>query len=153
MLIASTVFVLMTTLALGGAVTWTRRIRRLEATQPADDEAVLRVARGVTIRLYVEQDVPGGPAAGVANLMPADLMLSPRRLIVGTHQGKMLEITPGADASVRTTGPRRLVIEGNRPRMGGPMRVRAELLLDEPEAWVADAHRHLGTATSALPEA
>lgn len=152
MLLASTAIVITATIALGGAVTWTRRVRRHEATRLGADESVLRLARGVTARLYVEEDVLGGPEAGVANLMPADLLLTPRRLVIGTHQGKMLEITPGTEASVRMTGPRRLVIEGSRPRMSGPLRVRAELLLDEPEAWVAAAHEHLGTTTSALPE-
>lgn len=152
MLLASTAIVITATVALGGAITWSRRIRRQEATRLDADETVLRLARGVTARLYVEQDVPGGPAAGVANLMPADVLLTARRLVIGTHQGKMLEITRGHDASVRMTGPRRLVIEGSRPRMSGPIRVRAELLLDEPDAWAAAAHEHLGTATSALPE-
>jgi len=114
-----------------------RARRRLQATQvPAN--LVVKAARGVTARVFVDQDILDGPKANVINNTPADLVLTDDRLIVATRHGRVLEVSSGA-GSVRCTGPRRLVIEGERLRKNGPMKVRIEALVDDAEGWAASA--------------
>jgi len=118
-------------------IEWRRSRRRLQATQ-VPKNLVVKSARGVNARIFVDQDILDGPKANVINNTSADLVLTDDRLIVATRHGRMLEITAGG-GSVRCTGPRRLVIEGERLRKTGPMKVRVEALVEDAEGWAAFA--------------
>ncbi len=124
-----------------GLIGYSRR-RRRERASAIPDALVVRMARGVSARVFVDKDLIDGPKAGVINSGPADLVLCADRLIVATRHGRILELAPGA-GSVRCTGPRRLVIEGERPRKDGPMKVRIEALVDEAERWAELARARL----------
>lgn len=124
-----------------GITEYGRRRRRLQASRIPDD-LVVKMVRGVGARVFVDKDMIDGPKAGVINNTPADLVLCADRLIVATRHGRILELTPGA-GSVRCTGPRRLVIEGERLRKHGPMKVRIEALVDDAEQWAELAQARL----------
>jgi len=134
---------------LAGAMTLSRRQRRLRASRVPDNE-VVKIARGVPARLFVDQDVLDGPRKGIINRSPADLVLTASRLIVATRHGRVLELTRANPGSVRCTGPRRLIIEGERLRKQGSMKVRLELIVDEAELWSAMAAERLESARSAV---
>ncbi|GEM_PF-2251751 len=124
-----------------------RRRRRVRAaTVPA--EHVLRQARKLPARVFVDRDVVGGPQKGRTNRSQADLVLTQGRLLVATHQGRVLELTTRNPGSVRCTGPRRLILEGERLQKAGLMKVRIELICDDAEAWVELAASELGAARS-----
>jgi hypothetical protein len=61
------------------------------------------------------------------------MVLSEQRLILATGHGRVLEISAERPGSVRCTGPRRLVIEGQHP--SGRAEVRAEMAIDDAEGW------------------
>lgn len=138
------------TLALGGAlVALQQRLRRARSTSLPAREDSLRLVRGVPSSVFVERDVLGGPKAGRPNRSEADLVLSPLRLLVATRHGRVLELTRERPGSVRCTGPRRLVIEGERPGEPRGVKVRVELILDDAATWADAAQRHLGALADA----
>ncbi|HJN75469.1 MAG TPA: hypothetical protein QGF58_16185 [Myxococcota bacterium] len=114
------------------------------------DEALLLEARAVPARVFLDHDILGGPTAGKINRAAADLVLTAQRLVVATHQGRILELRKDQGGSVRSTGPGRLVIEGVRMRSGGNSKVRIELHLMESEDWARSAAAALATSKSAL---
>jgi hypothetical protein len=121
---------------------WRRAQRRALAATPPDDETVLRVVEGRPTRLYVDRNLPTGAAAGLVNLTSTTLVLTESRLILATHHGRVLEATGRSPIAFRTVGPRRLVAEGLHP--DGHTHVRLEIVVDDPDAWVADYQRNLG---------
>ena len=133
----------------GGLMTLGRRQRRRRASQVPDHE-VVKIARGVPARVFVDQDVLEGPRKGVINRSPADLVLTADRLIIATRHGRVLELTKANPGSVRCTGPRRLIIEGERLRKSGSMKVRLELIVDDAEVWAAMTVERLESARSAM---
>ncbi len=124
-----------------------RRRNRVRASAVPPDQ-VLREARGIPARVFVDRDVLGGPQARRTNRSKADLVLTQGRLLVATHHGRVLELTPPHPGSVRCTGPKRLVLEGNRLRKEGLLKVRVELICHDAEAWVDLAERELGASRS-----
>ncbi|MCB9762645.1 MAG: hypothetical protein H6739_22790 [Alphaproteobacteria bacterium] len=138
MLILSTLIVVTAAVAVGGLLLLYRRFNRQQAARLPDGEVALRQARSVPARVFVEKTLMAGPRANGINHARADLSLSPARLVVATHHGRILELTPARAGSARVTGPRRLVVEGERLRKDGPMQIRVELILDDAQAW-ADA--------------
>ncbi|MCP4809017.1 MAG: hypothetical protein GY913_23570 [Proteobacteria bacterium] len=114
------------------------------------DEPVMLEARGVTARIFVDASVLAGPAAGKINRAQADLVLTGARLLIATHHGRLLELDANNGGSVRCTGPGRLVIEGERRRVGGPSKVRVEILTSDAELWASTAQQAIGSSRSAL---
>lgn len=96
---------------------------------------VQRRAQRVATRLFVEKDLSGGPRAGGINRNPADVVLTERELIVSTGAGAVLIIDGARPGTAKATGPKRLIVEGRHPLRD--VNVRAELLVEEPEAWAA----------------
>ncbi len=135
--------VVVSVLGLGVFSTMLRKRRRVRAAD-VPDAHLLRAARKLPARVFIERSVLGGPQAGRTNRGQADLVLTNGRLLVATHQGRVLELTPERPGSVRCTGPRRLVIEGGRLLKEGELKVRVELICDEAEAWAQLAAEHLG---------
>lgn len=136
-------------LGAGGVVAVSRNRRRARAATVPQGETLLREARDCGSRVFVSSDVIGGPSADKINRSPADLVLTDKRLLVATRHGRVLEITAGSGGSVRCTGPRRLVIEGERPQKDGVMHVRAELIVPDAEVWAALASEQLQTEARA----
>ena len=136
-------------LGAGGLVTLSRNRRRALAGAVPRGETLVREARNCGSRVFVSSDVIGGPSADRINRSPADLLLTEKRLVVATRHGRVLEITAGSKGSVRCTGPKRLVIEGERPQKEGVMHVRAELIVPDAEVWAALAAEQLQTEARA----
>ena len=113
-----------------------RNQRRARAAAIPAGAAPRREARKIPSRVFVDKDIPGGPRAGGINRDPADLILTSDELLVATGLGLVLRIDRSRGGSARTTGPRRLVVEGLHPQSG--VKVRAELLLDDAEGWAQD---------------
>lgn len=109
------------------------RRRRLGSVPPSG-RPVLREARSVPVRLFVERSVPGGPRGGGINRSPADLVLTDQELVVSTGQGRVLLVNAGRQGKALSTGPQRLVLEGLHPARD--VKVRAELLVEDPAPWV-----------------
>ena len=124
-----------------------RRSNREKASRLMQGERPLLRLDGITARIYVDRDLLGGPSSNGVNRAPANVVLTPRRLLVATHQGRLLELTQQTGGSVRNTGPNRLVIEGQRP--GGGAIVRVELLTDQAETWAVQSAETLKTSRSA----
>lgn len=146
--VLSGVVALVVAIALMSLVNLNRKRTRTRAATV--DEPVVMEVRGVPARVFVDASVLAGPAAGKLNRAQADIVLTEARLLVATHQGRLLELAAGAGGSVRCTGPGRLVIEGERKRVSGPSKVRIEVLTADAEAWARRAEAALGTSRSAL---
>ena len=130
----------------GGLLHGYRKIRRDRGARvPADEEVVLEVDQ-VSVRLYVNRSIPGGPSAP-GGRDRARLVLTDKRLLLCTGHGRVLEIHGEQGGSVRSTGPGRLVIEGMHP--SGRADVRAELTVQDAEQWQAAA-AHLSTPAPRL---
>jgi hypothetical protein len=129
-----------------------KKRRRASGKLPAGEAPVLQQV-DIPSRVYVDRTVLAGPVAGKINNMAADIILTEKRLVVSTHQGKLLEITPQTEGSVRCTGPGRLVIEGSKPRADGEILVRVEALVATAETWSQRSAELLGTRRSAIPGA
>ncbi len=119
---------------------WTWWLRqRLLRTIPAD--AVVRQARGVSLRVLVQSpNVLVGMNPSKANRTTRDLMLTSDRFVITSGRGVIADLQPERGrrfTSVRTTGPGRLVIEGDRPGPHGqPGGYRVEVMLADAAAWV-----------------
>ena len=104
--------------------TWWLRQRAIR-TIPAD--AIVRQVRGVSLRI-------------LANRTTGDLVLTADRFLLSSGRGTLADLRPERGrrfTSVRSTGPGRLVIEGDRPgpqgQAGG---FRIELMLADASQWV-----------------
>ena len=118
--------------------TWWLRQRVLR-TIPAD--AVVRQARGVSLRVLVQgPNVLVGMNPAKANRTTGDLVLTGDRFVLTSGRGVIADLRPGHGrrfTSVRTTGPGRLVIEGDRPGpRGEPGGFRVEVMLADASGWV-----------------
>lgn len=134
-----------------------RRWRRAQAVLPEPQETVLRRVSGVSARVSTDEGRPGLAPQASGTRTHADAVLTASRLMVGTHEGRLIDSNPRQTLSVRCTGPRRLVIEAERPTERGTRRVRVELLVNDAEQWAADAQKTLklpvvGAPTPALPQ-
>lgn len=127
------VLALLTTIA--GLLRLREARRRRLGSVPPSGASVLREARSVPVRLFVERSVPGGPRGGGINRSPADLVLTEQELVVSTGKGRVLLINAGRQGKALSTGPQRLVLEGLHPARD--VKVRAELLVEDPAPWVA----------------
>lgn len=125
----------------GGLVHGWRKLRRDRAAQLPDGEVAVKDIDQVSVRLYINRSIPGGPSAP-GGRDRARIVLSDKRLMLCTGHGRVLEINMEQAGSVRSTGPRRLVIEGMHP--SGRADVRAELTVDDSEGW-QDAASHLSS--------
>ena len=113
-----------------------RSSRRNRGARLDPAEAVIRQTEDIAVRLYVNRNIPGGPRAP-GGRDRGRMVLSDQRLILTTGHGRVLEIRSDRPGSVRCTGPRRLVIEGQHP--SGRADVRAEVAIDDAEGWQAAA--------------
>lgn len=119
---------------------WTWWLRqRVVRSIPAD--AVVRQERGVSMRVLVQgPHVLPGMNPSKANRTTGDLVLTADRFLLATGRGVVADLRPERGrrfTSVRSTGPGRLVIEGDRPGpRGQPGGFRVELMLSDASAWV-----------------
>lgn len=145
----SALLVFAAAVCLGFALQFSRGRARARAAW-VEGEPVVLEKRGVSARVFVDQTMLAGPQAGVVNRAPADLVLTPERLLVATHQGRLLELKKGGGGSVRCTGPGRLILEGRKPRANAEMKIRIEVLIDNAEQFALRAHELLETSRSAV---
>lgn len=145
---ASLLLVLGALIAVNLASRWLRIRRRSKAAVLPPGEPSLRRTERVSTRLFTDARIAGGPRPGGYSQGHVTLVLTARRLLVASEWGRALEIRDDLPGEVRWTGPRRVVIEGSHP--SGRARVRAEMVLDEEDAWLA-AIRGLPGATVTRP--
>lgn len=122
---------------------WGRRHRMVSTIDP---DAIVRSARGVSLRVLAE-----GPAAlpsmstTKANRTLGDVIVTADRLLVVCSRGTLVDLRPDRGRpldSVRSPGPGRLVLEGSVPgRDGRTGSYRIELLVDDSRAWVEELAR------------
>ena len=105
-----------------------------------------RAARGIRVRGQVDgPNVLPGMNPSRSNVTTADLVLSEDRFVLASERGVLIDVGVSRGVplgSARCTGPGRLVIEGDVPRMTGvPGRYRLEMALDDAEGWAEDLAR------------
>lgn len=128
-------FIVMAGLMLVGLVARYARRHSRAAAVAVEGQPVLREAVDVSVRLVVDNNVPGGLRPGTSYRSEGHLRLTPDCLILATNHGRVLELTPEKTGTVRAPGPRMMILEGSHP--SGRARVRAELILDDESSWTA----------------
>jgi hypothetical protein len=119
---------------------WTWWLRqRVIRTIPA--EGILREVRGVSMRVMVQgPHVLPGMNPAKANRTTGDLILTADRFLLASGRGTLADLRPWRGrrfTSVRSTGPGRLIVEGDRPGPRGDLGgFRVELMLPDALAWV-----------------
>ena len=102
-----------------------------------------RHARGVPVRVML-QGTPLllGMRPNRRHRLRADLALTTDRFLIATDRGILADLGPSHGrpfASVRCTGPGRLVIEGDLPRADGRKGLfRFEIVVDDAPGWARD---------------
>ena len=102
--------------------------------------------RGFTMRVMARgrHGLPG-VAAGRTHRTTGDLGYTDDRLVLGSNRGILVDLRADGGrflTSVRTTGPGKIVMEGETPGASGPVgSFRFELGIAEPEPIVADLQR------------
>ena len=119
---------------------WSRRRSRAAAVRIAG-QPMLRQARDVSVQLTVDGTAPRGLRAGQRYRSPGHLLLAGDRLVLATNQGRVLELSAEKPGTLRTPGPRMMIIEGEHP--SGRARVRAELVIDKEQEWAAAVRAQL----------
>lgn len=147
-IIAALLLMMAALVLMTGAVRLWRWRRRRSAVRLPEETAVLREARDLPVRIFVDRTIAGGPKAGGMTRGRGHLVLTADRFILATGHGRLLDLTARAPGIARCTGPRRLVVEGVHP--SGRAQVRAEILVDDAEGWVRAA-AHL-TKEAAIPK-
>lgn len=132
----------------GGA--WARR-RHVAAIGRPD-----RTAAGVRVRATVDGSaVLPGMKPGRGNVTIADLALGGGRFVLSSERGVLVDV--GAShgrplGSARCTGPGRLVLEGDAPRLTGPPGSwRMEITIDDAEGWARALQPYVAGGSSAAP--
>ncbi len=124
------------------------QLRRLAQITLRRGERALLQARDVTARINCDQAIAPGLRTNVENQRQAVVMLTDQRLAIATWRGVLVDLAPGDTVRVTAPGPKRLVIEGERQARSSasrPAHLRLELLVEQPERWVAGLQQLLGT--------
>ncbi len=132
------------------------QLRRMAQVPLMRGETRLQRARGITARINCDQPLDGGLRTGVVNQRQVLLVLTDRRLVLGTWRGVVLDARPGDALELRAPGPRRLVLEGLRKarhEQDRDCQLRLELLLDRPDPWIAGLELLLATQAVRGPRA
>lgn len=119
-------------------LSWGRRQRMIRSIAP---EAIVREARGASLRVLVEGATPlAGMSTTKANRTVGDLVVTKDRVLVVCSRGTLVDIRPGRGrplTSVRAPGPGRLVLEGRVPAADGTTgSFRIELVVDDARRWL-----------------
>ena len=107
--------------------------RRSASTRLHADEKVVRERDQVPLRFVCDQSVNSTISAGVSLHGKGRIVLSNRRLLVGTSIGRILEISRERKGSIRALGPKRLLLWGRHPSDVG--KIRIELTLEDEKEW------------------
>jgi len=126
--------------AVGAVFRGMGRMRRRRGTARIPPALRVRQARGVRVRVEVEAgSVFPGMNAARRNITTGDLALSADRFVLSTERGVLVDVSEMGGrrlGAARCTGPGRLVLEGDRPRLDGSRgSFRIELALDDAESW------------------
>ncbi len=132
LLAAGIVFALV--IVVNGTMRFLEGKRRAAGSKSPSGRPVSKEARSVPTRLFVEKSIPGGPRSGGINRSPADVVLTDLDLVVSTGRGRVMLINKARVGTAVSTGPERLVLEGLHPTKD--VKVRAELLVSDTQAWV-----------------
>ena len=122
-------------LTVKAALDMLRRRRRAAAVRLPEDAVILREAKEVPVRLWVDRSIAGGPSADGINRGAGHMVLTEHSFVLATWQGRVLEVAVDHPGEARCVGPRQLVIEGLHPT--GRARVRAEIIVDDAADWAA----------------
>ena len=111
--------------------------------------SVRRRAERLSARLFVDKPLPGGLRPARINPLRVHLLLSDDALLITNWRGALLSLRSPSAARVVCTGPRRLVIEGERRWRGETVRLRFEVLVEDAEGWARDIQEVVSPTTSA----
>lgn len=108
-----------------------------------DASTIRRHLEGISIRVLVQgQTTLPGMNPQRANRTRADLVLTGDRFLLTSNRGTLVDLRPDRGRrlrAARSTGPGRLVIEGDTPRPDGrTARWRADIHCEDAQAWVDD---------------
>ena len=122
--------------ALGRLVQWRIRTSALRAIPV---EAIRKGAYGVPARAFVS-GTPSfkGISSKHLNRFKVDMVLSNERFLLVSNRGTLIDLNENKGLkfrSVRSTGPQRLVIEGDLPGISNPGEYRFELVLADALEW------------------
>ena len=111
--------------------------RREQGLRVADVEAVRMVSEPLAVRVFVDRSVPAGPRPRGYRQGRCRVLISDTRLVLSTDWGRLIEMRADRPGEMRWAGPRRIVFEGQHPTER--TNVRAEVLMDDEEVWLAAA--------------
>lgn len=133
------------------------RLRRARQRIPLEDRTFVTEHVGVTISLHGPAALMG-MRAGKRYRTSGDLIASGERVVLATRRGVLLDLSAARGrrlASVRITGPGRLVVEGDLPSPSGPPGLfRFELATDAAADWAPRLGAHVqqgGTVLTTMP--
>ncbi len=140
-------------IGLGAAIRGAGALRRRRGTRRIPPALRTRQAQRIRVRVEVDaSSVLPGMNAARRNVTTADLALSEARMVLSSERGVLLDLTAGRSRPLRAarcTGPGRLVLEGDAPRMNGEVgQFRIELAIDHAEAWASDLRRYVSPTPS-----
>ena len=135
----ATLIVLFTLFATGALLkAWTVWVRRRGLARLGEAPRLLALA-GVPVRAYVEGGRWRGFAPRKAHRMTADMAITAERFVVSSGKGVLVDRRAGEAQGLRarSTGPGRLVLEGDAPGQRTPVLFRLELVVADAGAWAA----------------
>ena len=107
--------------------------RRTSSTRLQEDEKLLMECDLVPLRFVCDQTVNSRIHENVSLKGKGRIVLSNRRLLVGTSIGRIIEISQQKIGSIRAMGPRRVLLWGHHPTDIG--KIRIELALNDEKKW------------------
>jgi|GEM_PF-4248873 len=114
-----------------------QRWRRYSATKIHADEEIILAQDLIPISFMADSTINSSIIAGVSLHGKGRVVLSDKRLIVGTSIGRILEISFSRKGTIRALGPKRLLLWGIHPSQVGNIRV--ELVLENERQWEKSA--------------
>ena len=107
--------------------------RRAQGTRLSSEETVLLQSDGLSAKITSNATMPGGPTAGSTLRTLSRIVLTDKRLLVATNQGRIMEMGPERPGEARAIGPRRLALLGLHPTGRADMRI--ELVVKDEGRW------------------
>jgi hypothetical protein len=107
--------------------------RRAQGTRADTGERTVRLSDGLSAMITSNKTMPGGPTAGSTLRTLSRIVLTEKRLLVATNQGRIMEMSQERPGEARAIGPRRLALLGLHPT--GRADIRIELVIQDEEMW------------------
>lgn len=106
---------------------------RKSASRVESDEKIILEKDGFGLKIMSNKTIPGGPVAGKVITTIGRMVLTDKRLLVASNQGRVLEINAERNGCARSVGPKRLVVLGKHASGGADLRL--EMTIEEETQW------------------